>query len=233
MTGGVPPISNPTPLFYQGLSRAMEKTHVAANIAEGLVSLGKATGAGKYAVLTSIYLATVILSNIIANNAAAALMFPVAIRAAIDPDTGITDIDQVIYLLMLAASAAYASPFGYQTNLMVFGAGGYVFKDFLLFGGVMHVVQLVATIAIVVGYASNAAYVWLGIVVLLWAATAWYFGTRWLAPRLERWRESRADAAPVRRRLPLTSPGRLNVNVDGGSKALSHEAVRVDIVANV
>lgn len=48
---------------------------------------------------------------------------------------------------MLAASASFMSPFGYQTNLMVYGPGGYVFKDFLRFGCPMQVVQLVVSVS--------------------------------------------------------------------------------------
>ena len=58
--------------------------------------------------------------QIMANNAAAALMFPVAAATAEEQQM---KIERVIFLLMLAASASFASPFGYQTNLMVFGPG--------------------------------------------------------------------------------------------------------------
>ena len=68
-------------------------------------------------------------------------MFPIAAEAA--EKAGET-LMSVSFLVMLAASASFMSPFGYQTNLMVYGPGGYVFKDFLRFGVPMQVVQLVA-----------------------------------------------------------------------------------------
>merc|ERR1712032_1560505 len=80
-------------------------------------------------------------------NAAAALMFPIASQAALDQGTDLTTMS---FLLMLAASASFASPFGYQTNLMVFGAGGYVFGDFIRFGGPMQIWQLVVSVLVVV-----------------------------------------------------------------------------------
>lgn len=88
------------------------------------------------AIQVAMYLATVMLSNVVANNAAAALMYPIAINVA--TSEGI-DKRLMAYLLMLAASASYAVPFGYQTNLMVYGVGGYAFKDFLRFGGPIQV----------------------------------------------------------------------------------------------
>ena len=91
---------------------------------------------GDAAIQVSVYVATVLLSNIVANNAAAALMYPIAASIAID--RGI-DKNLMSYLLMLAASASFAVPFGYQTNLMVYGAGGYKFTDFVRFGGPMQV----------------------------------------------------------------------------------------------
>ena len=54
------------------------------------------------------------------------------------------------FLVMLAASASFMSPFGYQTNLMVYGPGGYAFKDFLRFGVPMQLFQLVASVAVIV-----------------------------------------------------------------------------------
>lgn len=100
-----------------------------------LVSAGRAAG-GSIAIQVAMYLATVLLSNIVANNAAAALMYPIAINVA--KSEGL-DKRLMAYLLMLAASASFAVPFGYQTNLMVYGAGGYSFKDFLRFGGPLQV----------------------------------------------------------------------------------------------
>ena len=55
----------------------------------------------------------------------------------------------MMFLLMLAASASFASPFGYQTNLMVLGAGGYVFGDFVRLGVPLQALQMVVSIAVV------------------------------------------------------------------------------------
>lgn len=102
-------------------------------IADLLVAGGRALGGGA-AMQVAVYLATMLLSNVVANNAAAALMYPIAIGVA--KAEGLRT-DLMAYLLMLAASASFAVPFGYQTNLMVYGAGGYKFKDFVRFGGIM------------------------------------------------------------------------------------------------
>lgn len=53
------------------------------------------------------------------------------------------------FLLMLAASACFMSPFGYQTNLMVYGAGGYSTMDFIKFGGPMQVWQGVFSLLVI------------------------------------------------------------------------------------
>jgi di/tricarboxylate transporter len=87
-----------------------------------------------------------VLCNIVGNNAAAALMYPIAAGAA--EKQGIDNV-QMSYLLMLAASASFMSPFGYQTNLMVYGPGGYVFANFLKFGAPMQVVQLIVSVSVV------------------------------------------------------------------------------------
>lgn len=107
----------------------------ATAIAHALAAAGRAAG-GTVAIQVSMYLGTATLANIVSNNAAAALMYPIAISVA--QDEGL-DKPRTAYLLMLAASASFAVPFAYQTNLMVYGAGGYTFKDFLRFGGPLQV----------------------------------------------------------------------------------------------
>ena len=96
--------------------------------------------------LIAVYIATFFLCNVVGNNAAAALMYPIAAGAA---EQQVIDRDQMAYLLMLAASASFMSPFGYQTNLMVYGPGGYVFADFLRFGVPMQVVQMIVSVGVV------------------------------------------------------------------------------------
>lgn len=63
-----------------------------------------------------------VISNIVTNNAAAALVFPIAMTAA--EETGADEI-LMSYTLMLGASASFMTPFGYTTNLMIYGPGGY------------------------------------------------------------------------------------------------------------
>lgn len=76
-------------------------------------------------VLGAVYFATALISSFVTNNAAAALMFPIAIGAA---DTAGIDLKMMSYALMLGASD-FSTPFGYQTNLMVYGPGGYKVRD--------------------------------------------------------------------------------------------------------
>ena len=67
----------------------------------------------------------------ISNNAAAVLMFPIAISVA---NTMGVDFMPFVITIMVAASASYATPIGYQTNLMVYGPGGYRFADYIRIG---------------------------------------------------------------------------------------------------
>ena len=85
------------------------------------------TDAGLYG---AVYFATALISSFVTNNAAAALMFPIAMGAA--ESAGI-DLKMMTYALMLGASD-FSTPFGYQTNLMVYGPGGYKTTDYLKCG---------------------------------------------------------------------------------------------------
>lgn len=111
------------------LAKALEQTGIAALVADGVVGVGRAFG--PIGVLATIYLATAILTELITNVAAAALIFPIALAAA--EATG-ADARPFAIAVAVAASLSLATPLGYQTNLMVYGPGGYRFTDFLRTG---------------------------------------------------------------------------------------------------
>ena len=125
-----------------GIGTALVNSGVAGSVATFLVKVGNAVGMGDAGLLGAVYLSTVLISQLVANNAAAALIFPIAMDAA---ETAGTDLTLMSFTIMLAASAAFMTPFGYQTNLMVMGPSGLRTKDFLLFGTPMQAVLLVAT----------------------------------------------------------------------------------------
>eukprot|EP00223_Ostreococcus_mediterraneus_P003509 CAMPEP_0179605312 /NCGR_PEP_ID=MMETSP0930-20121108/851_1 /TAXON_ID=548131 ORGANISM="Ostreococcus mediterraneus, Strain clade-D-RCC1621" /NCGR_SAMPLE_ID=MMETSP0930 /ASSEMBLY_ACC=CAM_ASM_000580 /LENGTH=1050 /DNA_ID=CAMNT_0021473727 /DNA_START=338 /DNA_END=3486 /DNA_ORIENTATION=+ len=161
-----------------GISAAMEQSGVANSIASTLVNIGNAAGTGKPGILVAVYIATVVLCNVVGNNAAAALMFPIAAGSA--EQQGIDNV-QMSFLLMLAASASFMSPFGYQTNLMVYGPGGYVFANFLKFGAPMQVVQLIVSVSVVL---LDDLW-WIGWVVGFGVVFGIYFA-RLLAPKIRK-----------------------------------------------
>ncbi len=111
-----------------GLGKAIEKTGLADIAAHEIVTLG---GGNPTLSLVLVYLAASILTQLITNNAAAVLVLPFALTAAQALDVSAMPF---IIAIMFAASASFATPFGYQTNLMVYGAGNYTFGDFLRVG---------------------------------------------------------------------------------------------------
>ena len=82
-------------------------------------------------ILSVAYLLTSVLTQTISNNATAILLAPVAVQLAVD--LGV-DPRPFLIAVTFAASAGLMTPYGYQTNLMVMGPGGYRFTDFVRFG---------------------------------------------------------------------------------------------------
>ena len=111
-----------------GLEGAVDHTGLAENIAHLLASMG---GTNPFFALAAVFVGAVFLSNFIAHAAAVALMFPIALSMA--TDLGISFMPFAI-IIMLGASYSFISPTGYQTNLMIYGPGGYKFTDFFIIG---------------------------------------------------------------------------------------------------
>ena len=121
-----------------GLGAAITGTGLAERLANGLV--GGAEGLGSAAVVLAVSLATLALTEAITNNAAAVLMFPVAIAAAADVGA---DPRAFALVVALMASASFLTPIGYQTNTMVWGPGGYRFGDYARLGAPLTILTLV------------------------------------------------------------------------------------------
>ena len=96
-----------------GIGRAIEQTGAASLVAETLMKVG---GHNPLVALAIVYGLTSLFTEIITNNAAAALLFPIATATAAQLDVNPMPF---IFAIMIAASASFATPLGYQTNLMV------------------------------------------------------------------------------------------------------------------
>ncbi|MEM0983844.1 MAG: SLC13 family permease [Planctomycetota bacterium] len=113
-----------------GVGKAIADTGLAATIAHAVTDV--AAGLGPTALLASAYVLTSVFTMTMTNNAAAVLMFPVAVSIAGDADLPVMPFAVVV---AVAASCEFSTPIGYQTNLMVMGPGGYRWLDFTRFGG--------------------------------------------------------------------------------------------------
>ena len=111
------------------LGLALQKTGGAKLIADQLIAF--AGPYGPHAVLAVLYLLTMILTELMSNNATAALLTPIAIEIA--SGMGV-DVRPFAFCIAFAASASFLSPIGYQTNTLVYGPGGYRFTDYMRVG---------------------------------------------------------------------------------------------------
>ncbi|MDY6937455.1 MAG: SLC13 family permease [Cyanobacteriota bacterium] len=108
---------------------AMETSGTTQWLADKLVIVG--ANLSGYWILLSFFIATIILTEILSNNASVVLMIPVAVKVA---ETLNLNPYAFMFAVTLAASNSYLTPIGYQTNTMVYGAGGYKFLDFTKVG---------------------------------------------------------------------------------------------------
>lgn len=120
------------------LGLAMQKTGATELYSNAFLSLFE--GKSPHMILFAIIVLTSIFTHILSNNATAVLLLPIAISTAVS--LGV-DPRPFIIGICFGASACYASPIGYQTNLLVYGPGGYRFSDFLKLGLPLNVIVVV------------------------------------------------------------------------------------------
>jgi di/tricarboxylate transporter len=125
-----------------GLESAITRSGLAEQFALWINRLG---GDSPLMALAAIFFGGTLITNVITNNAAAAFMFPIAYATA--QQLGVSLMPFAI-VLMVAASCAFITPIGYQTNMMVWSAGGYRFTDFIKIGLAMTIILGAATLTI-------------------------------------------------------------------------------------
>ena len=124
-----------------GLAAGVQQSGLGDELARGLVEAFD--GLGSRGVLLGIVLATILLTELVTNSAAAVLMFPVALSAA--AATGLDPRGTAI-AVAVSASASFLTPIGYQTNMMVYGPGGYRFLDYARLGAPLTVAVVVIVV---------------------------------------------------------------------------------------
>ena len=103
-------------------------------------------GMPNWALLLTVYIIAGVLTELVSNNAVAVIMTPVAIGLA--QSMGV-DPRPMVVVVMFAASAAFATPIGYQTNTLVYGPGGYKFSDFLRVGVPLNILMAITVTTVV------------------------------------------------------------------------------------
>ena len=126
------------------ISKALSNSGAAQQIAQWSINLVKHMGPA--AVLAVIYLLTMLFTEVITNNAAAAIAFPIAMSAAhqlgVDPRP-------FFIAIAIAASASFSTPIGYQTNMIVQAIGNYKFRDYLRIGIPMNIIAFLLSVFLI------------------------------------------------------------------------------------
>lgn len=127
-----------------GVSRALQNSGAADFIARSTINISK--GFGPLGVMAAIFIITNVFTEIITNNAAAAITFPIAYAAA--TQLGV-DPRPFFITICIAASASFSTPIGYQTNLIVQSIGNYKFSDYWKIGLPLNILALIISLLVI------------------------------------------------------------------------------------
>jgi len=127
-----------------GIGIAMTKTGLAEWIATRLMAAGASFGL--ITILIMLYILTNLFTELITNSAAAVMMLPIGLEMA---DSLSLDPMGFAVLVTIAASSSFITPIGYQTNLIVYGPGGYKFSDYVKIGTPLSILVMVTSVTII------------------------------------------------------------------------------------
>jgi di/tricarboxylate transporter len=125
-----------------GLGRAMQVSGAASGVAGVLLGLA---GENPWVTLAVLYGMTMLFTEVMSNSAAIVLVFPIALATANSLQVSFMPF---VMAIMMAASCGFATPIGYQTNLMIYGPGGYRFGDYVRFGGPLNLLIWAVTVVV-------------------------------------------------------------------------------------
>lgn len=136
-----------TVLIVIGASIAIGKAAEVSGLADLIVREIVAMGQGRLLpTLAAVYIITWFLTEVVTNNAAAVFMYPFVVALS---NTTEIDLYPLLMVVIMAASASFMTPIGYQTNLMVYGPGGYRFSDYVKAGWPLVLLSFGLTIGVV------------------------------------------------------------------------------------
>ena len=126
------------------ISKAMVNSGVADSVAKFIIGLSD--DYGPHVLLAMVFIITNLFTELITNNAAAALAFPLAL--SISAQLGVSPTPFFVVICM-AASASFSTPIGYQTNLIVQGIGNYKFTDFVRIGLPLNIITFLISVILI------------------------------------------------------------------------------------
>ena len=122
----------------------MVNSGVSDLIASQIISLSHSYG--PYVLLAAMFIITNVFTELITNNAAAALSFPLAL--SLSQQLGVSPMPFFV-IVCVAASASFSTPIGYQTNLIVQGIGNYKFTDFVRIGLPLNIITFIISVLLI------------------------------------------------------------------------------------
>jgi len=125
-----------------GIGKSIELSGLAEVVSNSIIGFA---GNDPWWVLVAVYFVATVLTELVTNNAAAVLVYPIALAAARSLNA---DAMPFVIAIAIGASAGFATPFGYQTNLMVYGPGGYRFTDYLRVGIPLDLIFMAVTVTL-------------------------------------------------------------------------------------